>query len=489
MIALGVGIFLGFNMEWYSLEKDSSYILDECGFADFRIMSEKGFSGEDADKIRSIEGVDDVSRFLGVNMTVKDDEDILTLSVSENMKISGFIVTAGEQYDAECKDGVWLSDKYAEANHIAIGDEMTFRYKVFEVTGVVKGLVKSGEYLICVPDETQLMPDYTTYGFFYASPEFVRSMLGTEFYSQINVVGKIEKSVFSEKVSDALGETMVIISKDETISYAEAMGESNEGKTMAAVLPVLFLAIAVLTMVTTMHRITASEKTQIGTLKALGFKDRRIIRHYTAFGGFIGLIGTAIGIALGWWVGWFIMNPGGSMGTYLDMPDWTLKTPVFVWFVLVGIVLLLIFLSYMSVHEMLKGTAAEALRPYTPKKMRSLFIERFGWWKKLSFGTKWNLRDSLRHKARSFMTLFGVFGCMLLVVASFGMKDTLDVFIEQFYDSALDYENRIYLDSRNITSDDVDRLALEYDADKGATAGVELNGKSVSLEIYELTHG
>ena len=117
---------------------------------------------------------------------------------------------------------------------------------------------------------------------------------------------------------------MLILSKDENISYSGASGEAEEGKTMSTVLPVMFLLIAVLTMVTTMHRLAAKEKTQIGTLKALGFKNRRILAHYTSYALMIGLIGSALGIALGFGVAYFIMNPSGSMGTYLDMPSWKL---------------------------------------------------------------------------------------------------------------------------------------------------------------------
>lgn len=87
---------------------------------------------------------------------------------------------------------------------------------------------------------------------------------------------------------------------------------------MGSVLPVLFLLIAVLTMVTTMHRLTVKEKTQIGILKALGFRKRRILFHYTSYALMIGLIGSAIGIALGYGIAWAIMNPSGMMGTYMD---------------------------------------------------------------------------------------------------------------------------------------------------------------------------
>ena len=85
---------------------------------------------------------------------------------------------------------------------------------------------------------------------------------------------------------------------------------------MGSILPTLFLLIAVLTMVTTMHRLTAKEKTQIGTLKALGFKNKQILRHYTSYAFMIGIIGSAIGVGIGFFIAWYIMNPNGMMGTY-----------------------------------------------------------------------------------------------------------------------------------------------------------------------------
>jgi putative ABC transport system permease protein len=282
MIALGVGVFLGFNIEWYSLDVSTREIYEATGFADFRIFSDSGFSEADLEKVLAIDGVEDATRYLSVNTAVKDDTDTIALTVSTNMKVSGIQLMEGEAYSDTDPEGIWLSDSYAAANGIHVGDSLTVSYKTITVSGKVKGLVKSSEYLICVPDETQMMPDYTSYGYAYISPVMMenaipmlyRAVLGSSLYHQINVKSGLTKAQFVEKADKALGATRLILDKSETISWAEARGEVEEGITMGSILPVLFLAIAVLTMVTTMHRITASEKTQIGTFKALGFKDR-----------------------------------------------------------------------------------------------------------------------------------------------------------------------------------------------------------------------
>ena len=265
------------------------------------------------------------------------------------------------------------------------------------------------------------------------------------------------------------------------------MGEVKEGKTMAAILPVLFLVIAVLTMVTTMHRITTNEKIQIGTLKALGFRDRRIKVHYSMFALVIGVIGTLLGSAAGVGLAYYIMNPNGSMGTYMDLPKWDLSLPSYTYLVLILINVLLVLVGYLSVSRMLKGSAAESLRPHVPKHIKRLWIERTAVWNKLRFGTRWNLRDIFRHRSRSLMTVIGVLGCVILLVASSGMKDTADSYISKFYNEGINYETVIYL-SEDATNDDAKNISAAYAGDWAARTQVLMNDSSVGLEVYDITN-
>ena len=309
----------------------------------------------------------------------------------------------GEDYDKNV-DGFWLSDKFAAANNYQLGDKLTLEFQGMDISGKIVGLIKSGEHMICVADKNQLMPDYNTFGFAYISPEKLRSVIreklilsgmpenmitenaidkaGNKVYAQVNILSDMDKETLEEAVKNALGRTIMVTPKTDHVVYKEAMGESEEGKTMGSVLPVLFLAIAILTMVTTMHRIATKEKIQIGTLKALGFKNRRILRHYTSYGLFIGLVGTALGAGLGHLVCKAVMSENGMMGTYFDMPDWTTATPFFCYPVMLGTIILLTLISFLSVHRQLRGTAAEALLPYTPKKCVKPF------WNAQSFGIR-----------------------------------------------------------------------------------------------------
>ena len=485
MISLGMGIFIGFNMEWVSIEKNTDSFFDDTGFADYRIVSEAGFTKADLKSIEDMDGADRASRYICVNADVKGrDGDSVALTVTENEDVSGFMVVQGDAYDSESTDGIWLSDRYAGANNIAAGDKLTLEYKNFEIKGEVKGLIKASEHMVCVRDETQIMPDYDTYGYAYISPVFYEKAAGFEYYPQINVISDMSKKAFTDEADDALDRTLLILSKDENTSYAGADSEIEEGKTMGSILPVLFLLIAVLTMVTTMHRIAAKEKLQIGTLKALGFKDRRILRHYTSYAFMIGIVGSVIGVALGYFVAYMIMNPDGTMGTYFDMPEWKLYLPWFCYVILAGIILLLTLIGYLSVKKMLQGTAADALRPYSPKKMKRLLIEKTHIFDRLSFGARWNLRDAMRHKSRMAMSLIGIVGCTLIITATLGMRDTMNDFLKTYYDDATNYSSRIYI-AEEAAPDERDRLVSEYDGDWSSSASVQIEDKAVSLDIYD----
>ena len=526
MITLGMGMFLGFNMEWKSIEVDTGKFFADTNYADYRLYSEKGFTTDDLKKISCIDGVDAATRYLSVNLDIKGEKNkSLALDVSENYTVSTFIVTEGAEYD-ENGDGFWLSDKFAAANDYKIGDTLTLEFQGTEISGKIVGLIKAGEHMICVADKNQMMPDYTTYGYAYITPKKLRSVVEEKakntavdelkakgvpeeyiddslkeilteemidealdkVYAQVNLLSELSKETLEDKVKDALGRTIMVTSKDEHVVYKESNGEAEEGKTMGSVLPVLFLLIAILTMVTTMHRIATKEKTQIGTLKALGFKNRRILFHYTSYGLFIGLVGTALGVALGYGVCKVIMSENGMMGTYFDMPDWGAAIPEFCYPVMAATIILLTLISFLSVRSQLRGTAADALRPYTPKKMRKTLFERFRFWYKLHFGTKWNIRDLSRHKSRSAMTLFGIIGCMVLMVGGLGMRDTMSGFLDLLDNDISNYTTKVNLVD-NADQEKSKALCRELEGDWESLTGISLDGDTVALDIIRNPNG
>ena len=526
MLTLGIGVFLGFNMEWKTIEYDTSRFFEDTKYADYRLYSETGFTKDELNKIASIDGVDAATRYLSVNLEIKgESKKSLALDVSENFTVSNFVLMSGREYD-EKSDGFWLSDKFAKLNNIALGDTVTLEFQGTDISGEVVGLIKSGEHMICLADSNQVMPDYNIFGYAYTSPSKLNDVLrqkalGTvidelkaagvpedmaknqaeemltgemlseaadRVFSQINLRSGMEKTALEDAVKEKLGRTLMVVSKDDHVVYQEAMGEANEGKAMGSILPVLFLAIAVLTMVTTMHRIATKEKTQIGVLKALGFKNRTILFHYSLYGLFIGIVGSALGVVLGYSLCKLVMSESGMMGTYFDMPDWSAATPAFCYPVIAGAIILLSLISFLSVRAQLKGTAADALRPYTPKKMKKSFLERLPFFSKLGFATKWNIRDLMRHKSRCAMTLVGIIGCMVLMVAGLGMRDTMSGFLDLFDNGISHYVTKVNL-VENTDPEKALPLINDLDGDWESYSGISIDGYTATLDIVHNENG
>lgn len=118
--------------------------------------------------------------------------------------------------------------------------------------------------------------------------------------------------------------------------------------------------------------------------------------------------------------------------------------------------------------------------------MKALLIERTNGFHKLSFGTRWNLRDVMRHKSRTAMTLIGIIGCTLLVVGSLGMRDTMSAFLDMYYDGAIAYSSRIYV-AEGTTKEQCEALADKYDGDWSSSVSVKHDERH-SRSIYIISN-
>ena len=491
MTTLGIGIFVAFNVEWFTIDKNTKTFFEETGYADFRIITARGFTDEQFKKVEDVYGKSNATRYSEINARIENGGDckydMLGIVVTTNEEVSGFLLKQGEEYSEKDENGIWISEKYAILNGIDIKDEIEISYNGRSIKLVVKGLVQSGEKMICVRDETQIMPDYDTFGYAYISPVIYEDFIGMEYYPQIHVLSDDGKEEFIAKINDEIGDCYMTITMDESVSFMGSQGEVEEGKIMGSVLPVLFLLISVLTMVTTMHRIANKEQTQIGTLKALGFKNRKILIHYTLYATIVGVFASCLGLILGYVLAYTIINPDGSMGMYLEMPYWKLRTPGFIYLVMMCILALLVMVGLTSVYKILSKPASEILRPSLGGTAKPMKIESTKWFHKRSFGTRWNLRDAIHHKSRTAMSLVGVVGCMIILLASFGINDSMTAALDLQYDGVMQYSSKVFL-SADIDQEQTENLIDKYNADWGSSIGIKLDDKAIALEVYDVSN-
>lgn len=479
MIILGVGIFLGCNIEWYSIKTNRTNYYEDTGYPEYRIYKDS-FSLDELQYVKDFSDVKYATRAL-TTLGSLNNNTYLMLNVLEDCQNIKPLYIDGEVYSNEA-DGIYLSDLYAKENNIKLNDYLDIEVEGFKIHEPVKGLIKSSEYLICLKDSSQLLPNYKEYAYCYLSPKMITKYLGQAFYNTVYASSKLSPSDFEAEAFNALGASITVLSYQDETGYSGSNGEIEEGKTMALLIPTAFILIAVLTMVTTMARISTNERIQMGVLKSLGFKRKKIARHYSLYGLIIGTAGTLIGCVLAYGIAYYIINPKGPMSTYLDFPSWHLYMP---WYGVLIVILLPITLgiiSYLIVNSELKGTACETLKPKREKAVKASHIEKTKFFSKASFQTKWNIRDMLRHKARTIMSIIGVLFSTVLIFACMGMRDTVIDFKNTLYNENYNFENKLILNSQISNTKALD-LASKYEADYEANIAIKLNDKTVVLSI------
>ncbi len=255
-----------------------------------------------------------------------------------------------------------------------------------------------------------------------------------------------------------------------TLIEYSGFGENAERLgAIGRVFPVLFFLVAALISLTSMTRMVEEQRTSIGTMKALGYGKAAIASKYIGYA----LLATAGGSILGVLIGekilpYIIVYAYGILYQHLPrilVPyDWGYAVMASG-----AAVFCTIFATVMACYRELDAQPAVLMRPPTPKNGRRVFLERIGIiWRHLNFTWKSTIRNLMRYKKRFFMTIFGIGGCMALMLVGFGLKDSCYEIAELQFAEIQFYDGSIYLEE-DITKEQQEELkeALE---DEGQVA-------------------
>ena len=234
-----------------------------------------------------------------------------------------------------------------------------------------------------------------------------------------------------------------VLDRDTNAGYVCFESDTNVVQSVASVFPVFFFLVAALVCLTTMTRMIADQRTQIGIMKALGYSSGAIIGKYMFYSGSATVFGCIFGIAAGSFafpaVVWF----GYGLIYNLSGLTFTMNWPLALGITAANLLVTLLVTWYCCAKE-LKCAPADLIRPKAPEAGKRILLERIPTvWNDMSFMQKVSARNIMRYKKRIFMMLLGIGGCTALVLTALGLNDTIQNVVTRQYDDIILYDYEI----------------------------------------------
>ncbi len=435
MTLLALLITSGFDASDYGVYLSAAEYLTDQNFKDLNIEG-RCFGHEDIAMLEQMDGVAHVNGIRhGTGTTMLDQERPLVISYIDGNEVSSMLLTAGEAYTPG-SSGVWVETLFAEPMGIRPGDTLTITTEGMTFQETVRGLVYSPEYLYYIPNSNYTEPEYGTHGFVIMDiqeapgvyKQFDQLIVDlSEVRGQGGRLTDAEKMVMREmreKITRKFDDPGLLVKlKTEDDTYDEYVGAINSTGAITTIFPLIFMLVAVLGIITTMARLTGKQRTVIGTMKALGFSDKQIMFHYMCYSVIVAILGCISGVVIG-------VN---TLGVYLnDLNDYYYQNPYIClkltgksFYMSILAVGLSVLVTWFSTHKLLVQNASEILRPEPPKAVGAGALEKTPLWKRLSFTTRWNIRDVYRNRMRTLASVMGILVCSLLLYTATGFFECL----------------------------------------------------------------
>ena len=465
IVLLGVGFFAGIRAVAPDMENTLDDYYEKTNMYDIYIASNYGIREEIIDELKKDYDIEAIYNFDAIT-TKKEDYATKIISYDKDNKINTPKLVKGKM--PETADEVVIDNDYR--NEIKIGDKLTVASELIKnKTVTVTGYVESPLYISTERDSTNLLSGTIDY-YLYMNDENIISPIKTAAYIKLNT----NESRFSKKYEEIVktakkdikktlkeekqpGENWYVLDIDSNVGFYQYEQDTQRIDNVAKVFPLVFFIVAVLICLTTMTRMVEEERSQIGTLKALGYSDISIMFKYILYAALASIIGSIIGVLIG-----YRILPDLCFEMYKNMYRLgDIKLSYYISLTLQGMLIALICTLGATIYtcrKTLKESPANLLRPVAPPPGKRVLLERIKLvWNHLSFSYKVTVRNVFRYKKRFLMTIIGIAGCTGLILAGFGLKDCIVKMVPHQYEEIFTYQAKIHLNEER-TNETIDKI-------------------------------
>lgn len=311
---------------------------------------------------------------------------------------------------------------------------------------------------------------------------------------KLQVESDIKKA--REKIEE-MGATWHVLDRKSHYSYRDYESCADRMDGISSVFPVFFFLVAALVCMTTMTRMVDEQRNEMGTLKALGYSRWQISAKYLIYAGSASILGSIIGCVLGMFIFPLIIYNTWNIMYNLDTIKFRFQPGLML--LASGMVTLVVLAAtWFSIYKEMREVPAQLMRPKAAKAGKRILIERIPvLWSKLNFMQKVTLRNLFRYKKRFFMTVIGISGCSALLVAGFGLNDSIsDIVPRQFkevyhYDAMLRADSTVSLSKANDIAQEISSYDGVDDVFTLETLAISVNydNKDVSATLNIIPDG
>lgn len=497
MAFLGVGFYAGIQSSSPDMLKTLDNFYDENNVYDISVISNVGLTEDDLLKLSKIKNVE-----LAINIQEKDTY----LEIEENNYVVKLIEYNSQMNNVYIKEGrlpknsneVSVDNALLENNNLKLGDNITIDGKKYSIVGnVISPLYFSAErpnsnlgsgkvdYYIYVYNGSL---DLEAYSNIYITVKGAKKYL-TNSDSYKKLINNVKNGIdlikdkqqdirYDELYSDIIETSeMYGISIDESkfikpkwyiydrldnTSYKELINASDNLKKIGNIFPIIFFAISVLVSLISMMRMIEEDRVENGTLKSLGYNSFHITLKYVIYS----LLATTIGSSVGAIFGSY-MIPSVIWNIYKKI----FFIPKFIYLLksdynALGLWICILCICGTSVIVCIKNlreVPANLMRPKAPKSGKKILLERINFiWKKLKFSDKITIRNIFRYKSRVITTILGIAGCTALILAGFGLKDSIKDVTDFQFNNIIKYD-KLLMTNESINQIDIEKELLNDD--------------------------
>lgn len=514
LIGLGTFAFIGLKMAGPDMRATGSDFFNKYNLADVTITSNYGINSTDRATIRNLPEVKQASFGYLQDAKIQNNQTVLRIYSNSNT-LSRYQVTKGKLPDT--KNEIALS--YQLRNKYRIGQKITFakagilKSKHFKIVGFIKsaefldksefgqttlgngrlsGIAVASHSAFASPvyqvsrvtfkNTANLSPFSVAYrNRVYHDQKQLQKALNANRKDKYQKYLALYQKQYQQKAAAKIAKqglpikpsqiqvpknkikidypAYTISAREESQGYSSYRADSERVEVLANVFPVFLFAVAALVSLTTMMRFVEEERTNIGTLKALGYTNSAVAIKFLLYSTSAAILGVILGASLG-----YTFLPNMIIKAYLANSilgtDYQLN---FAWEpLLISLAVALIsttLVSMLTLHQTLREKPSALLLPKPPKNGSRILLERIPFiWKHLSFSAKVTARNIFRYKSRMLMTVFGVAGCTGLLVMGFGIRDSLQGIGDIQY-SQVQKNDVIALKNNNATKKEKAKLA------------------------------